>query len=77
MKNKLIILGATILISYGALSLARGDQGPSLSVTWQGRTEPAHCYTPSDSDPAITTCISESFLCTLVGGAIDCVVKRS
>lgn len=44
-------------------------------ITINGRTEPAECSTEW-TEPPVTTCLSESFVCRITDGDISCTTKR-
>ena len=73
MKKKLIIFGAALLTTYCVLGLARADG--DAEITWQGRTETAHCEFKY-IDPVIETCVSRSWVCMIRDGEMSCSVNR-
>ena len=52
------------------------------TISFNGRSEPAECHCETQSQPdtglAVTAeiCVSESYLCRIQGGDIECSVKR-
>ena len=72
MKKKLIIFGASLLTAYCVVGLARADEG---FIAWLGRVEAASCHY-LESDPVITVCVSESFVCTFQNEEQTCRIKR-
>lgn len=69
------ILTLAILVIAAGITLLIQSKAQADDITFNGRTETAQCET-SYTDPAITTCVSESWICTIMDGSIDCQVKR-
>lgn len=71
MKKKIIIFGATFLMASCAIRLAWSDE-----IEFNGRTEAAQCKTYTSVPTDVEVCSSESWICRIQGGDIQCSVKR-
>lgn len=71
-----------LAVSVLALLVAWPKASRADSITFDGRTEEAQCHYETKNAPdmglAITEeiCISESYLCRIQGGDVECSVKR-
>lgn len=71
-------LGLAIIAIVSAMTwllagTARADT--DAQITWQGRTEKAQCSFEY-IDPVVETCLTESWLCKIQGGVMECQTKR-
>lgn len=64
-----IVTVITMIVLWPKLS--RADE-----IEFNGRPEPAECTTYTSAPTDIEVCVSESFLCRIQGGDIECETKR-
>lgn len=67
--SALIVTSVTMVVLWPRLSHA--DE-----IEFNGRTEPAECTTYTSVPTDIEVCVSESYVCRIQGGDIQCSVKR-
>ena len=76
LNRKNIILTLAILITAAcATLLIQMKTANADEITLDGRTERAECTTEY-TQPAVTTCVSESWICRITDGEISCQTKR-
>ena len=81
-KNERRFWLVALILSIGTLIVTWPKLSRADSITLDGRTEPATCRYETESQPdmglAITAeiCQSESWICRIQGGDMQCEVKR-
>ena len=74
-RKNLIITPAILITAACATLLIQMKTANADEIEMNGRLEIAQCSTEY-TQPAVTTCVSESWICRITDGEISCQTKR-